>query len=331
MKLNIAILPEPKVQERIFSEKHWAQLYAIGNITRNEEDGVPTEERMSRLIRDADVVITSWGCTSLTSIVLNEAPRLQYVIHAAGSVKPIMSDELWRKGIRVTGGNDALGVGVAETALAFTLTSLKNMWQLTKTTQQGGWSEGKERVRELYGLNIGVVGAGKAGRHYIRLMHNFSVQLYVYDPLLTVQEAMQLGVEKVEFYELLERCDVVSIHAPSLPSTYKMFNKETISLMKDEAILINTARGWLVDEEALAHELRTGRIYACIDVTDPEPPRSDHPFRELPNCVMTPHIAGAVNNGVKRLGQFALDELERIVKKEPLEGEIYAHQIHQLA
>jgi phosphoglycerate dehydrogenase-like enzyme len=110
-----------------------------------------------------------------------------------------------------------------------------------------------------------------------------------------------------------------------------MIDGERLALMKDDAILINTARGMIVDEQALVAELTKGRLFACLDVTDPEPPAPDHPLRSLPNCVLTPHIAGAVNNGVKRVGQFAIDELKRLLAGEPLQGEVKAEQMSTLA
>lgn len=110
-----------------------------------------------------------------------------------------------------------------------------------------------------------------------------------------------------------------------------MINADLLRIMKDDAILINTARGALIDEDALVAELRRGRLFACLDVTDPEPPAADHPFRTLPNCVLTGHVAGAVNNGVKRLGRFAVAEIRRFLADEPLEGEVREADLARLA
>lgn len=331
MGMTIAVLPEPRVQARLFGERHWRQLEQIGTVVRNEQDGPPQPAALRALVEGADFAITSWGCPPLTQDVLDPAPALQAVIHAAGTVKGLVTPALWERGIRVSSGYGQLGIGVAETALGLTIASLKNMWALTQSTRSGAWSPGKEKVREMYEVTVGVVGAGKAGSHYIRLLRNFHLDILLYDPFVSSERAAAMGAVKTELDDLLRMSDVVSIHAPSLPETHKMMNRERFALMKDDAILINTARGSIVDEQALVEELRKGRLFACLDVTDPEPPAADHPLRGLPNCILTPHIAGAVNNGVKRLGQFAIDEVKRLLAGEPLEGEVRAEQLSTLA
>ncbi|MBD2862532.1 hydroxyacid dehydrogenase [Paenibacillus oceani] len=331
MGVRIAVLAEPRIQQRIFGEKHWEQLSALGEVARIEQEGPMQPVAMKAVIEGADIAITSWGCPALTGDILEGAPKLKGVLHAAGTVKGIVTPEVWRRGIRVSSANGPLGRGVAETALGFTIASLKHMWWLSQSTRLGGWGSGRDKVRELYQVTIGVIGGGKAGGHYIRLLRNFDVHIMIYDPVMTAEQAAAMGAQKAELEVVLAASDVVSIHAPSLPATYKMINRERLAVMKDDAILINTARGSIVDEEALVEELRKGRLFACLDVTDPEPPAPDHPLRSLPNCILTPHIAGAVNNGVKRVGQFAIDELKRLLAGTPLEGEVREEQMSTLA
>lgn len=331
MTIKIALLPEPKIQDKVFNESIFKQLGAIGDVVRNTQDGAPRPETVKEVIAGADYAITSWGCPSLTRDILACAPGLKAVIHAAGTVKGIVTPELWERGIRVSSGNGPLGIGVAETALGFTIASLKNMWRLERSSRSGKYNEGRELVRELYKVTIGVIGAGKAGKHYISLLRHFEVTVLVYDPILTADQVAAMGAVKADLEQLLRRSDVVSIHAPSIPETRRMFNRERLAIMKDNAILINTARGSIIDEAALLDELKRGRLFACLDVTDPEQAVPGHPLRSLPNCIVTPHIAGAVNNGVQRLGQFALDELNRLLAGEKLEGEVKEEQLAILA
>lgn len=330
MSIKIAVLPTTKTQKRIFGASHYAQLEALGKVICNSGDvSDPAATKIN--IQNADVAITSWGCPNLDNAILDHAPNLRAVFHAAGSVKPIVTDDLWERGIRVSSANGPLGRGVAETALGLTITSLKDMWHLSRRMESSGWSETRVNVRELYDVTIGVIGAGKAGQYYIDLLRNFDVDVLIYDPFVTEEKAQSMGAVKVELEELMTRADVVSIHAPSLPATHKMINAARLKLMKDDAIIINTARGSIIDEPALIAELQKGRLFACIDVTDPEPPPADHPFRSLPNCILLPHIAGSVNNGVRRLGQFSIDELKRFIAGEALEGEVLQEQMASLA
>ncbi|GIP33895.1 hydroxyacid dehydrogenase [Paenibacillus sp. J2TS4] len=328
---QIAMLAGREMLSGIFAPKDLDQLRKLGTLKESTVDESPTAEQVKELIRGADIAITTWGSPRLDLEIIKEAPNLKLVMHAAGTVKGIVSPEMAAKGIRVSSANGALGIGVAETALGLTITSLKNMWQLAKNTRAGEWAKDKEKIREVYGVTIGVVGAGRAGRHYIKLMKNFNVEIILYDPIVTAEQAAELGVTKVSLEDLLVRSDVVSIHAPSIPETNKMFNQETLSLMKDDAILINTSRGSLIDEDALVEELERGRLTACIDVTDPEPPRQDHPFRRLPNVILIPHIAGAVNNGKLRMGEYSVEEIRRFLNNEPLDGEVNLQQLHTIA
>ncbi|MFD2332748.1 hydroxyacid dehydrogenase [Cohnella sp. GCM10020058] len=328
--MKIALLQGKEQREKVFTQQHIDRLRKLGDVALNDIAGDPSEDQLEALIRDADIAITSWGCGPLTARVLDAAPNLRLVLHAAGTVKPIVTQELWDRGIRVSNATAALGKGVAETALGFTIVSLKDMWRLVRGTREGGWGEGAN-VREVYNVTIGVVGAGKAGSHYIKLLRQFDVDIVVYDPFVDEAQAKEMGARKAGLEALLAQSDVVSIHLPSLPETYHMFNRERLALMKDDCVIINTARGSVIDEDALAEELRKGRFFACLDVTDPEPPLHEHPFRSLPNVVLTPHIAGAVNNGLQRLAQAVVLDAEAFMDGEPLAGEVRADQLHLLA
>ncbi|HHY08177.1 MAG TPA: hydroxyacid dehydrogenase, partial [Corynebacteriales bacterium] len=169
------------------------------------------------------------------------------------------------------------------------------------------------------------------GRHMLRLLQQFEVNRLLYDPTLSGEEATKLGATKVELTELLRRSDAVLVHAPLLPETHHMLGQHNLHLLKDGAIIINTARGALIDEEALYDELKTGRILACLDVTDPEPPSPDHPLRSLPNVILTPHIAGVVNNGLYRLGGYVLAEAQQFINKQEPLNPVRREQLQYLA
>lgn len=321
MSFKIAVLPPAGMRNRVFTAKHLEQLGKWGEVVLNEY-GTGDPDTIRKVIQGADIAISSWGTPSLNQTILDAAPQLKAVIHAAGTVKPIVTPELWSRGIRVSSANGPLGQGVAETALGLTIASLKNMWKVSRETEQGGWNEEKQRVRELFDVTIGVIGAGKAGKHYIKLLQSFDVTVLLADPFVSPEQAEAIGATKVELEELLVRSDVVSIHAPSLPSTYKLINRDRLALMKDDAILINTARGSIIDEDALVAELSNNRLFACIDVTDPEPPAADHPFRTLRNCILTSHIAGSVTNGLYRIGKYGVNEIDRLQNGQRMDGEV---------
>lgn len=329
--IKIVMLQDVEYTERIFTPEHMKQIQRHGSLCINPLKGTPTPDEVAELIEGANIAITSWDCPLLEAAILDRCPELKLIAHAAGTVKPIMSPDVISRGIRVCSANEALARGVAETTLGLTIVSLKNIWQLARNTREGEWNKQRELVRELYEVTVGVIGAGLSGRHYIRLLQQFEVQVLVYDPFLSDLEIKELGAVKVELDQLLQQSDVVSIHAPSIPETNHLMNERTLRLMKDDAILINTARGSLIDEEALVAELRKGRLWACLDVTQPEPPDVHHPFRSLPNVTLIPHIAGATNNGLHRLGSFIAREVDLFIQGSPLMGEVKLSQLHMMA
>ncbi len=329
--MKIAMILSQAMRERLFSEKAMERLRNFGEVIVNETNDT-SPEQVKKVIAGADIAITSWGSQPIDEEILAVAPELKLVVHAAGSVKPIVSDALWEKGIRVTGSPKPLGEGVAETALGLSIAASKNVFALSKNIAAGGWAEGKDDIKELFDITVGVVGAGWAGKHYIRLMKNFGVEILMYDPFIPAETAHALGAEKVEFEDLLRRSDIVSIHAPSIPETYHMFNAETLALMKKDAILINTARGSILDEKALYAHMTAGNLkYACLDVTDPEPPAKDHPLRTLPNVIFTPHLAGLVNNGQRRIGIHTGNEIAKFLEGSRMDCEVTKEMLKTMA
>jgi phosphoglycerate dehydrogenase-like enzyme len=178
---------------------------------------------------------------------------------------------------------------------------------------------------------VGIVGASRIGRLVLQHLRAFDFSVLVSDPYLSAEEAAHFGAEKVEVDELLRRSDVVSLHAPALPETHHLLDARRLALLRDGAVLVNTARGALVDGDALRAELVAGRIDAVVDTTDPEILLADSPLYDLPNVFLTPHIAGAMCAETQRMATLALDEIERFAKGEPLAHEIRLEDLARIA
>jgi len=331
-KIKVAILVNPEIVKKIFSPDDFRllqQTYQIAQATKgNPEDQAPC------LLQNAQACVTSWGSPRLEDKLLSGATELKLVVHAAGSVKPFVSQALWQRKIKVSSAAPVIAIGVAEHALGLMLSAMKRTYWLNEKVRRGTWRdvEELEKVREPYGLTVGIIGLGWAGKCFLKLVKNFEVKILCYDPTLSAEEITSLGGEKVEKVEdLLTRSDVISLHAPSLPETYHLLNASRLRLIKDGAILINTARGSLIEEKALFEELKTGRFTACLDVTDPEPPSPDNPLLSLSNVIFTPHIAGAVKQNLFRIGRFVLRELENFFSQRPLLNEVFEEKLKQLA
>lgn len=329
--MKIAILMDALLRPSLINESTMAKLAELGKISMNTTDKAEKRTIMD-VIRDADVAVTSWGVPSLDKEILDCAPNLKLAAHAAGSVKGIVSDELFARGIRVISSASTLSYGVSETALGFTIAACKNFFSFNDMIHRGGWVTDYGVVTEVFNITVGVVGCGFAGKHYMELLQNFGVHLIACDPMLDEAAIARLGARKVDLPTLLECSDVISLHAASNPSTYHMIDASALKRMKDNAILINTARGALVDEAALAEAMKNGKLkYACIDVTDPEPPAQDNPLRRIPNCIMTPHIAGAANNGKQKIGVHVLEEIRNFQNGRPLTSEVTKDMLTHIA
>jgi phosphoglycerate dehydrogenase-like enzyme len=197
---------------------------------------------------------------------------------------------------------------VGEYCLTVLLSSLRHIPVFDQQVKQGQWRINSLKGRELAGKTIGIISASSTARAFIKLLAPFNVTVKVYDPYLREEAAASLNVSKASLEEVMS-CPVISIHAPKLPATYKMITKEHIQLIPDEAILINSSRADVLDEEALLEELQTGRFFAALDVFTREPLPGDSPFTKLDNVLLTSHVAGATVEGHLALMQGVVEDI----------------------
>ncbi len=303
---------------RMMSAAAWERLAAFADVVEQEGQEPATRADLLALLPNADACMTSWDVARLDRDVLAAAPRLAALAHMGGSVRRVVSDALWERGVQVTSAAPALGQDVAETTVGLILVGVKRIWPLAQHVREGGWRESPWwPSREIRGKTVGIVGGGNIGCHVIRLLSPFEPgEILLYDPYMPDEAAECLGAHKAELDDLLRRADVLTLHAPSLPETEHMIDAQRLATMKDDALIVNTARGSLFDEAALIAELSKGRFFAFLDVTDPEPPAADSPLRHLPNVVVTPHLAGCIEN-CTRMGEMAVEELRRFFAGEP--------------
>ncbi len=214
--------------------------------------------------------------------------------------------------------SEGLGMG-AESLPVLTIGAEKPAQHVTLTGQPQPmlWKRGGE---------IWTVGQGL--RRVIDLLRPFDLSVVVHDPYLDPAEAAAMGLHNLPLDEVIARADVLSLHAPALEATRHMIDARRLALLRDGATLINTARGSLIDQAALTRELVSGRISAVIDVTEPEVLPKASPLYDLPNVLLTPHIAGAVGRERERLGAMAVAEVERFLTGQPLAHQVAAATLH---
>ncbi len=284
---------------------------------------------------DSDILLASWGCPKFDKEFLEAMPSLKMVAYAAGTVKKIVSDEFWTRDIKITSAAAANATAVAEytvAAMVFLAKNVRHGAEEYRDNNKEKFLALRDMPRGFNGLNIGLVGASHVGREVIRLLKSYNVQLGVHDPYLTAEQAAVLGVQKMELNDLMAWSDVVSIHAPKLPETIGLIGREQFSLMKDDSFFINTARGTIVDYEALAAITPQKNVEVVLDVADPnEPLIADSPLRKLHNVMITPHIAGSRGNEQQLMGTLAVEEIIRYVTGKPLQHAVAQSDLSRIA
>lgn len=328
---KIAILIQKVTQPRIFGEESYERLRKLGSVKLYDSDSFIDRKHVLDFVQDSDLIITSWQSPKLDDEILDSCPNLLGVIHAAGTIKPILCEDFVKRKIPISSALNEISCGVAETTLGIAIAACKGFFWLPQETQNGLWRENAHKITDFYGIKVGVVGAGNAGSQFIRLLRGFCIDILVYDPYVSEERIAEMGARKCSLEELMSQSKIISIHAPDIPATENMFNRETLSLMQDGAILINTARGAVIDEDALLEVCEKKNVFAVLDVMRLEPPEKDHPFRENPNVVLLPHIAGTLTNGVRRIGKHVCEEAERLFKGEKMKCEQDISKLDQKA
>jgi len=325
----------PALTPDLFTPALRERLAAIAEVPDPEPLQRFDDERAARLLASADVLLSGWGCPRIDAELLSRAPRLRAIVHAAGTVKGHVDEVAWARGVRVSSAAAANAVPVAEYTLAAILLASKRAFRLQRLYRDVRgfrlWPREVPAPLGSLGRTVGIVGASRIGRLVLEWLRPFDFARLVHDPFLAPDEARALGAEPVELDALLARADVVSLHAPLLPETRGLLDRRRLALLRDGAVLVNTARGALVDMQALTDELASGRIDAVLDVTEPEVLPADSPLYELPNVFLTPHVAGAMGAETQRLAALAIDEIERLARGEPLAHEVRREDLARVA
>lgn len=311
----VAFLTNAYATDLCFAPDDLERLAGVCEVRATRPERVEPDD-IAVLGRGADVWVTGWGTPSLPAAAFASAPRLRLLCHSAGSTRYLLPADFWTRGIALMTANGALAVDVAETTFGFLIASGKRLWQLAQHTRQGrwGWAEQAPYIKEFYGKTLGVVSASQVGRNVLRIAGVFSLRRVLYDPYVDAAQAAELGAEKIDdLLELARQSDFLVVCAPALDATRRLIDRDVLRALPDDCILVNPSRGSVIDEAALIEELRRGRLFACLDVTDPEPPAEASPLRSLPNVILTPHVAGAVSNGCRRQGRYVVDDILRFV------------------
>ena len=306
---------------RCFPPAVWQKLEGLGAFSWCQEfsKGANDTGAFIAAIKDAEILITGWGSPRITAGILTACPKLKYIAHSAGSVASVDA-EAWRRGILVSNVMPVMALGVSEFTVTCILNGLRRFDAFVKPERWDSLPFYKvPRVGfMLRERTVGLVGLGIIGRQTLDLLRPFGCRVLVHDPYLAPVDARQLGVQNVDLDTLMQSADVVSLHAPGVPATRHIINRARLAMLKPGAVLVNTARGILIDHDALADVAAEGKIGVYLDVTDPEPLPENHRLRHMANVILTPHVAGPTVEGWPLMGEACVADVERFVKGEPL-------------
>ena len=268
-------------------------------------------------IKDSEAIINIRSSVQFTRNVLNACPRLKLLSVWGTGVDHVDLAAAAELGITVANTSGYGAPYVSEHALALAMAVSRRIVENDRRIREGGWTAGF--IDELYNKTLGVVGAGAIGRRMIQLGQGIGMKVIAWTFNPTAQRAAEYGVPFVPLEELLTRSDVVSLHVALTPQTVGFIGREQLALMKPNAILVNVARGAVVDEKALLETLQAGKIAgAGLDVFETEPLPHDHPFAKLDNVVLSPHVGGMAYNGTMRGLEMSIENLEAFAAGSPV-------------
>lgn len=295
----------------------WGGFEALGSVTMY--DRTPADQILARA-KGAEIVLTNKTPLSAQTLAAL-APELQYIGVLATGYNVVDIAAARAQGIPVCNIPTYGTTAVAQFVMALLLELCHHVGDHSRSVKAGDWSRCPDfcywnsPLIELAGKTFGVIGYGRIGRATARLAAAFGMEILAYDAHAT---GMDEVARLVSLDELLERSDVISLHCPLFESNRGMINRASIARMKDGVLLINTSRGPLIDEAALAEALRTGKVAgAGLDVLETEPARPDNPLLAEPNCLITPHIAWAPKESRQRLMDIAVENLQAWLKGNP--------------
>ncbi|NLN08068.1 phosphoglycerate dehydrogenase [Methanoculleus sp. DTU007] len=259
-----------------------------------------TEDQLVAIIGDYDALLVRSG-TEVTARVIDAGTKLKFIGRAGAGVDNIDTEAATRRGIIVANAPEGNTLAATEHTMAMMLSLARNIPQATASLKKGEWKRSKFMGVELNDKVLGIIGFGRIGREVAKRAQAMEMKCIAYDPFITKERAASLGVEMVPIEELFRRADVITVHTPLIKETRHLINAKSIATMKDGVLLINCARGGIIDEAALVDAIKSGKVAgAALDVFENEPP-TDSPLLELDKVIVTPHLGASTVEAQKNV------------------------------
>jgi phosphoglycerate dehydrogenase-like enzyme len=287
-------------------------------------------------LEGSDGFITTWDSPFLSLKTMAHLPSVRMIAHCGGEVKKRFESSLFRK-LTIVNTPRPMAVPTAELGAAFLLYAARDIDHYRAALRTGSNQIYKEAHSTggtggfLFGREVGMIGFGRIGQALVQLLRGFNIQWKVYDPYASKMPSRNLHVQFDSLPGLLKRSSMLVVAAAATAKTLHLLNRDRLAMLQDGAMVINIARGSLIDLGALTDEVRRGRLHCALDVSDPdEPLPRNHPLRKLPGAIVTPHIGGGGRRTRHEMADVAIDELERFFRGEPVENRVTVQMLSRM-
>lgn len=319
--MNILVtMPEGQVRSTFLTEFSMERLNKLGNVTLNPYDRNYTKDELKTALKGIDIVFCCWGSASYDEEILEAADSLKVIAYCAGSVAGVATPAVYEKNIAMLAANCVFAESVAESCICYTMVGLRRIKHYTTNVDKGLWREDPFYNEGIMDRTIGLVGFGAIAKKFVEFLKPYRNRILVNSGHLTEEEAAKYGVEKASLEDIFKLSDVVSVHQGLTDRTYHMIKREHLDMMKEGALLVNTARGAVIDEKEFIEVLKTGKIHAVLDVFEVEPPAPDADIRKLPNVTILPHMGGPTIDRRQYCVTKLIEDIEKLMAGEAKEN-----------
>lgn len=318
----LVTLPVGAIRDSFFEARHIRRLGGLGAVTWNTLTRNFTPEELAQRLPGMDVLVTGWGTPKITGDVLAAADKLRLIAHTGATVKPYIGEDAYAAGIRITSGSELFAESVAEGVIGYMLAGLREIPRYHNGVRAGHWP-GTFYNRGLMYKKVGLVGYGAITRKVVRMLAPFHVDLSVFSRHIDEAELSAHHMRQASLEAIFAESDVVSLHSAMTPENEHMITADLVKSMKPGALLVNTARGGLIDEAAVIPVLGEGKIYAVLDVFEHEPlTDAEHPLCKMDNVILMPHMAGPTVDRRPIVTDAVLADAEAFLAGGPMAGEV---------
>lgn len=333
--MNILVtIPKGWERETFFPVLNIERLEQLGKTKWNPYSRQYTSGELAEAIKDTEILITGWNCPKIEGCILQAAKNLKLIAHTGGTVASIVSPEVYKRGIRVISGNELFSFSVAEGVLTYILAALRRLPYYAEEMRNGRWhnlDNPKDVTCGLREKTVGIVSFGAVAHRLVQLLQPFGVKILVYSRRISQEVLERYHMEYAELEMVFRRSDIISIHTAANPQTVHMIHAGLLAQMKDGALFVNTARGEVVDEDALQKEVQSGRIQAVLDVYEREPLPKDSLWYRTENVLLLPHIAGPTIDFRAQIAKGLLDDIQTFGQDGVLQYEIKEDKAFQMS